>query len=395
MSLTFASLYSGCGGFDLGFLQAGFHCIGAFDIDPLAVRVNRLNLNQSATLCDLTAVEPTLGGLKPDVLLAGSPCQGFSTAGKRDHLDPRNSLLVLGGRIATVVRPKIFIAENVAGVVAGQHKQYWEALRDILRSAGYRTADTCCEAHQMGVAQRRRRMVMIAWLRETDVQIDIPVSEGGALLGAIQSINGAPNHNPVNLPRHSDAARIARHVRCGQKLSNVRGGSRAVHTWQIPEVFGNTNLRERSILEALLKLRRQNRTRSFGDADPVSMETINAHLGYDTQRTLESLIRKKYVRRVEELLDLTHTFNGKYRRLDFKSPSPTVDTRFGDPKYFLHPSSNRGLTVREAARIQGFPDTFVFEGSERAQYRLIGNAVPPPMARHIALFVRRVILEVI
>jgi DNA (cytosine-5)-methyltransferase 1 len=394
MSLTFASLYSGCGGFDLGFCQAGFRCTGAFDIDPLAVRVNQLNLNQSATLCDLTAVEPSLGGLKSDVLLAGSPCQGFSTAGKRDHDDPRNSLLVLGGRIATIVRPKVFVAENVAGVVAGQHKQYWEALRDILRSAGYRTADTCCDAHQMGVAQRRRRMVMMAWLRERDVRIEIPASEGGVLSEAIRSINGAPNHNPVKLPPHSDAARIARHVLCGQKLSNVRGGPRSVHTWEIPEVFGKTNTRERTVLEALLKLRRQNRIRPFGDADPVSIRTINRYLGYDTQHTLESLIRKNYVRRVDALLDLTHTFNGKYRRLDLQSPSPTVDTRFGDPKYFLHPSSNRGLTVREAARIQGFPDTFVFEGSERAQYRLIGNAVPPPMARQIALFIRRVILEV-
>jgi DNA (cytosine-5)-methyltransferase 1 len=392
MSVTFASLYSGCGGFDLGFVQAGFRGVGAFDVDPMALQVHRRNLKLPVTVCDLTACEPNLGGLQADVLLAGSPCQGFSTAGKRDPDDPRNSLLLLGGRIATIVRPKVFIAENVAGVVAGSHKRYWDALHKTLRDVGYHTADMFCDAHKMGVPQRRRRMVMLAWLLERDIQIEIPVAEGGVVMNAITSINGAPNHTPIRVSPNSHTTLIARHIRQGQKLSNVRGGSRAVHTWQIPEVYGRTSADERRVLEALLKLRRKSRIRPTGDGDPVRAGIIKKYVGLSVRATLESLIRKGYVRHINGCFDLTHTFNGKYRRLDSKAPSPTVDTRFGDPRYFLHPTSNRGLTVREAARIQGFPDTFLFEGSDRAQYRMIGNAVPPPMARQIALFVRKVIL---
>jgi DNA (cytosine-5)-methyltransferase 1 len=79
------------------------------------------------------------------------------------------------------------------------------------------------------------------------------------------------------------------------------------------------------------------------------------------------------------------------QRLAWDSPSCTVDTRFGEPRYFLHPNHHRGFTVREAARIQGFPDNFIFEGALKTQYRLVGNAVPPPMARTMGIFARRLL----
>ena len=84
--------------------------------------------------------------------------------------------------------------------------------------------------------------------------------------------------------------------------------------------------------------------------------------------------------------DLTNAFNGKFRRLKWDQPAPTVDTRFGQPRYFLHPDEDRGFSVREAARIQGFPDAYKFPSSDSIAFRLIGNAVPPPMANAIALF---------
>jgi DNA (cytosine-5)-methyltransferase 1 len=389
MSVTFASLYSGCGGFDLGFVQAGYVCTGAFDIDPLAVTVHRRNLKSPALVCDLRNEQSVISKLKADVLLAGSPCQGFSTAGKRHLEDPRNSLLVQGGRIAAATRVKVFVAENVAGVIAGEHKHYWDALHQTLRLAGYRTADLYCDAYKMGVPQRRRRMVLIGWLRDRDIDFDIPFVDGGVVSEAIKLVSGVPNHSATRVRADSPTALIAKHIGQGQKLSNVRGGPRSIHTWQIPEVYGPTTEREQVLLEVLIKLRRQNRVRGVGDADPVSADLISNCLGHNARKTLKSLIQKGYVRSVDGLFDLTHTFNGKYRRLLSNAPSPTVDTRFGDPKYFLHPTKDRGLTAREAARIQGFPDSFIFEGSNRAQHRMIGNAVPPPMARQIALFIRR------
>jgi DNA (cytosine-5)-methyltransferase 1 len=211
---------------------------------------------------------------------------------------------------------------------------------------------------------------------------------GGVLRDVLANLEGVPNHDPVELEPDSRLAKIARRLRPGQKLCNVRQGSRAVHTWDIPEVFGRTNAHERQVLEALIRIRRRRRVRSSGDADPVPIDVLEADLGFSVAPLLQALKKKGFVREREGLFDLMHTFNGKFRRLEWDRPSYTVDTRFGDPRYFLHPSQPRGFSAREAARIQGFPDSYIFSGSTKAQFRMIGNAVPPPMGRAIAEFVR-------
>ncbi len=387
--LKFLSLFCGCGGFDLGFRQAGFRCVAALDVDPVAVDAHRLNLGKTAELCDLSNGVSLLDRIPPvDVVIAGPPCQGFSTAGKRDPHDPRNSLLAKAAEIAVRVRPAVFVLENVSGVVAGAHRTYWKAAAGCLRTAGYRTADIMYHAATAGVAQTRRRMILLAWRNGKEVDVALPELPTPTLRDVITNINGAGNHEPAPLEPESRIAKIASRIEPGQKLCNVRGGERSVHTWDIPEVFGRTNSRERNVLEGLLRLRRRCRLRDFGDADPVTASALQRHLGHAVAVSLRSLIGKGYVRRARGRYDLAHTFNGKFRRLRWDRPSLTVDTRFGDPRYFLHPEEHRGFTVREAARIQGFPDSFRFTGSERAQYRLIGNAVPPPMARCVATFIR-------
>jgi len=245
----------------------------------------------------------------------------------------------------------------------------------------------------MGVAQTRRRVVALAWNTGKELEPKITEVPGGTLRDAIENINGASNHHPNFLERGSKLVKIAKRIGPGQKLCNVRGGPRAVHTWDIPEVFGYTTEGERTLLEALLRLRRQNRVRDFGDADPVTAHRLYLHLGKPVAATLRELQRKGFVRRKGKYYDLAHTFNGKFRRLRWDKPAPTVDTRFGSPRYFLHPKENRGFTVREAARIQGFPDWFAFDEAENVQYRLIGNAVPPPLARCLAFFIRDALLQ--
>jgi DNA (cytosine-5)-methyltransferase 1 len=186
---------------------------------------------------------------------------------------------------------------------------------------------------------------------------------------------------------------IARRIKPGQKLCNVRLGRRSVHTWQIPEVYGPTTQDERRILEILVRTRRSCRTRLKGDADPVALSVIRSQGGARAAELLASLLSKGFVKKIGRRFDLANTFNGKFRRLELDRPSFTVDTRFGQPGCFLHPTEDRGFTVREAARIQGFPDSFRFFGDTRGQYRLIGNAVPPPMARFIARIVRSALLR--
>lgn len=391
--LNFVSLFCGCGGFDLGFIDAGYNCIAAFDHDPIAIDAHRRNLGSRAEVTDLSNSRLCLGQLPDvDVVIAGPPCQGFSTIGKRDPRDPRNTLLLSAGEIATFLRPKLVVIENVAGAKAGEQRRYWWQLNSMLRNAGYGTAELQCDATKFGLAQTRKRLVLIAWNSRKAPDFKMPVRDGGTLRGAIDKINGAPNHAPEYLAADGTLKKIARRIAPGQKLCNVRGGARAVHTWDIPEVFGPTTSWERQVLETLLMHRRRERVREVGDADPVSGHFLYRQLGRSVAGTLRVLQRKGYVRRIGDRYDLVHTFNGKFRRLHWDRPSLTVDTRFGDPRYFLHPDEDRGFTVREAARIQGFPDRFVFDGPRSAQYRLIGNAVPPPLAKHLALYLRDAIV---
>lgn len=391
---SFVSLFSGCGGFDLGFQKAGFRCAAAFDIDPLAVSVHQKNFASVASVRDLSDGSlPASQFRGTDVVIAGTPCQGFSTAGKRDPKDPRNALLVKAAEIAVCIRPRAVVLENVAGVLAGDHKKYWDRALGMLRSAGYRVQEIRCNAEDFGVPQRRCRIVALAWRSKQDFSVTLPRRPGGTLWTALKGVEERSDHVTSTLSARSKAGIIARHIRPNQKLCNVRAGDRSVHTWEIPAAFGPVTDNECDLLNAILQCRRRNRVRDFGDADPVSASTLARHLKRSVVATLQQLILKGYVRRQGSNYDLVHTFNGKFRRLTWDDPSPTVDTRFGDPYYFLHPTEHRAFSVRETARLQGFPDSFVFAGPLRQQYRLIGNAVPPPLAHAIASFARKSILS--
>ncbi|MEZ6127808.1 MAG: DNA cytosine methyltransferase [Planctomycetaceae bacterium] len=383
---TFLSLFCGCGGMDLGFEQAGFRGIGAFDIDPSAIAVHAHNLPGPSEICDLNLNSPQCP--RPSVVIAGPPCQGFSTLGKRNVRDPRNSLLVIAARHAIRIHPTAIVLENVIGAISGKHADYWSTAEGIISGAGYRISTHRVVSSDFGVPQIRRRILMIAWRSKAKEPSLMGTAHGLTLRTALQNVQNLPNHEPKYLREgsadHSIASRIGPH----QKLCNVRGGDRAVPTWEIPEVFGRTNSQERKVLVAIQKLRRRLRHRDHGDADPLSISDVSAHVGWDVSEEIRKLTNKGYLRRFGLRFDLAHSFNGKFRRLDWEQVAPAVDTRFGEPRYYLHPDENRGLSVREAARIQGFPDDFVFSGPRAAQFRMVGNAVPPPLAQNVAVMVR-------
>lgn len=384
-TLKFASLFSGCGGFDLGFIQNGFYPQGAYDSDPEAVENFKANISGDIYNVDLTSGVPnerSLYGI--DALIAGPPCQGFSTAGKRLIDDERNHLLTLTGHLARRIYPKILVVENVAGALSGAHARYWNELDETMRLAGYRTKTIRCQAVDLGMAQLRKRILFFAWRTERDFDFTSPSLPAGDLRSVLAGVKNEINHHPQRLATRSREWQIAKRIKPGQKLSNVRGGENAVATWDIPEVFGTITENERTVLELLRRLRRQERQRDHGDADPVSLGRLKAALGGRFQRLVTGLVTKGYLREVGDGVDLVGTFNGKFRRLTWDKPSCTVDTRFGSPRYFLHPSQQRGFTVREAARIQGFDDGYIFHGNEKAHYRLIGNAVPPPLGAFAA-----------
>ncbi len=385
-TLRVLSLFSGIGGLDLGFIQEGFHPVGAFDVWQTAIDVYQKNLASEAYVLDLSKNDVPQTEA-PDVVIAGSPCQGFSVIGSRKLDDPRNSLYVRAAQLAVSTDPQAIVLENVPGVLAGKHKDYYGKAVHFLEQAQFIVHHIEISAQETGLPQRRKRVFLIA--TKTSRSPIVETEKNGRTLGQILvGADQQQNHDPIYLSKGTKDYEIALNILPGQKLSDVRGGPSSVHSWDIPRVFGPTTRRQRELLVAIMRLRRRKRRREFGDADPVRYSDLFKLYPLRSTRDLERLLQRGYLRTLEGYIDLARRFNGKYRRLNGEGISNTVDTRFGDPRNFLHPSQQRGISAREAARIQGFPDTFSFEGSLSEQFRMIGNAVPVPMARAIARAVK-------
>ncbi len=370
---------------DLGFIEAGFQPIAAFDNDPVAVSSYKQNIGPHIRQIDLRGDSEALADSvsRADVLVAGPPCQGFSTVGLNDPNDARNQLLLRTVEIACQHRPRVVVIENVRGLLGIGFRKYLNRLQSALEEAGYAVTTATLNASEHSVAQHRRRVFIVA-SRVGVVSLDLRRQPPVTLRGALHGLDKTHTASAHVFPNGGREFAIATAIGPGQKLTNVRAGRGCVHTWAIPAVFGRTNAIERRVLEGLLVARRTQRVRSNGDADPVSAARLTRELGFPTAAILAALVNKGFVRRVGAGYDLTHSFNGKYRRLVWDEPAPTVDTRFGQPRYFLHPDEHRGFSVRETARIQGFPDDYVFPSSGQHAFRLIGNAVPPPLARAVA-----------
>lgn len=376
---------------DLGFLQQGIFSGAAYDIDRRALSAYVNNLPGLAHYADLAIRSPVPG--HGEVLLAGAPCQGFSTAGKRQVEDPRNALLLRVSDIALENKSKVVIVENVPAAFSGSHRRLWTALEDRFRQVGYNVRRLLLEGVTCGLAQRRKRLFLLCWRGSDCISVNIrhygPLSVREALCG-VEYVSD----NDVEWP--TEGSRdwvVARRIPAGHKLSNVRISERAVATWDIPEIYGATSQEEQDILSSVAKLRRRNRIRTYGDGDPVHLDRLARELGRSVDQEVERLVAAGYLRAIGNFVEMRQTYNGRYRRLEWDSPSPTVDTRFGRIDLFLHPDEHRGLTPREAARIQGFPDSFTFPGMRKDKFIQIGNAVPPPMASALAEFVREAILK--
>lgn len=387
MPPRFASLFSGCGGLDLGFVQAGYLPTAAYDSWQVAVDNYNVNIGLHAEKKDLSRNNALLEATGCEVVIAGSPCQGFSTAGKRDLNDPRNDLLPEAIHISLQLRAKVIVLENVLGLLAGAHKVYWHNACQILETAGYRTSTFVIDARDCGLPQTRKRVIVVAWRTGKDWHPEVSTTKPLTLAKTIRGVSKLPNHEPYRLRDDSKEILIAKKIGPGQKLCDVRAGAASIHSWDIPEVFGATTVRQRKLLVEIMRLRRRLRTRDFGDADPVPIRVLRTKFGGDTMQDIRALTDKGYLKKMDATVDIRRSYNGKFRRLDGEAASFTVDTRFGEPRYFLHPKQHRGFSVREAARIQGFPDSFRFYGSLSDQYRMVGNAVPPPMGRAIAQMV--------
>jgi len=377
-------LFSGAGGLDYGFLKLGFECLGAYDIDPIAVENYKRNLGDHIYLHDLTCDDlPNSSHIKSvDLIISGSPCQGFSTLGKGDPNDIRNQLFLRNMYYIEKYMPKYFISENVKGILSKKNSFYIQIMKQKLNDLGYSFHYFIVSLSDNGVSQKRQRVIFFASMtNKSCIEIEkIPVK---SLIDEICGASILPNGDKFfNVTQ--EIRDISKFIPEGCCLSDVRSGKKYVNSWDIPQIFGYTSDIEKQILLAIQKLRRRIRVRDFGDADPVSLEDLDNYLKISSLSTVLNLVSKGYLVMVGERIDLRRRFNGLFRRPLRDGFSPTVDTHFGSPKYFLHPVEDRGFSVREAAMIQGFSPDYIFKGSVDQIFRIIGNAVPPRLSTQLA-----------
>lgn len=372
--LRIVDLFCGAGGMSLGWMRAagkrGAELVAAVDADGSLEEVFRTNFASARFLrheygdaFQANEAEAVAGQLglqvgDADALLAGPPCQTFSAAGKRE-LGAESRLGYHVCDLARLLQPKIVLIENVPEFSRAEEGRLLGRIRVKLSEAGYATEVMHLNAVEYGVPQTRTRCFTLG------MHQDLPRPARQDLLTSLQS---APK--PWETERASKTA-PARVTTVSEALSDLP----PLAAGEGEQVAAHIRPTE-SIYQAYL---RGDQTRLFNHAAGLhsqdlltAMETLGPG---ETPQDIENhpLRRKNY-------------FRGAYARLDPDKPSATMTTQTQNPGSgrFTHYRDHRVLTVREVARLQGFPDWFRFLGTQADQRRHVGNAVPPLLAQTIA-----------
>lgn len=340
--LIVADLFCGAGGLSYGFERAGFRVSFAGDCNSAALKTYRANFAHSPSLVDLSELAEIPHAT---VVVGGPPCQGFSSAGARRVGDHRNSLVSSFAETIVRLRPTAFVFENVEGFLTGEGgARILDLLGPLLRQ-GYRIHMRKVNAANYGVPQHRKRVVAIGGLgwnptfpHPTHTAIGAP----GALLASrystptptmIEAISGlgCPSIGPPGIPQGHFYRPLA-----GVDLERAKSLKPGETMRDLPEELHHESYKRRA-------------NRRVMDGTP-SERRGGAPAGV--------------------------------RRLRPDEPSKSITG--GARSEFLHPLEDRNLTIRECARLQTFPDDFIFFGTAAEQIQLIGNAVPPLFAYQIA-----------
>ena len=323
----YIDLFAGAGGMSLGFDKAGFENVLAVEYDECFAETYKFNFpKHNLRVEDIKnisndEIKEIIGNNKIDVIIGGPPCQGFSIAGRigRNFIDDeRNQLFKEFVRFVNVIKPKIFVMENVAALKTHNKGKTIEEIVNEFKNVGYTVKYDVLNAVNYGVPQQRRRIFIIGTLNENN-KFEFP-KKTNKYITIKEALKGLPelkSGETSNIPNHNAMHHSKQML---EKMSYVKdGGDRN----DIPE-----KLRPKS-----------------GD------------------------IRK-------------------YIRYNSKEPSICIT---GDMRKVFHFNQNRALTGRELARIQTFPDNFIFKGNAGKVQQQIGNAVPPKLAFQIANSVKEVL----
>lgn len=362
------SLFCGAGGCSLGFNNAGYNIVYASDIDSAAVQTYKTNFPETTVHekdiqeldCTQLLKDLKLKKGELDILIGGPPCQGFSTAGTRFWDDPRNQLLKEYVRCLTEIRPKWFLMENVEGLLTTKGGEYVYEAAQAFIDLGYNIRIDKIYAHEFGVPQRRKRVLIIGNRLGFDFELPIPLSPATGRIFKNSSVT--LSDALINLPKPgSDKEAIINY--------DFQSNSQLFEFYQTKT--NNVSEHFTPYLNGIhlerIKILRQGQT----------MKDLPEHLQHES-------FKKRAFRRV---MDGTPSKKrggapSGLKRLFANQPSLTITS--AATREFIHPIEDRTLTIRECARIQTFPDHFEFKGSQSQKVKQIGNAIPPLLAQVFA-----------
>jgi DNA (cytosine-5)-methyltransferase 1 len=369
-------LFAGVGGFSLGFEQAGFDVVAAVEIDPIHAACHKFNFPQCAvipqSIRELSANRirevAGIGDRRVDVVIGGAPCQGFSLIGQRALDDPRNSLVKEFMRVVCELDALYFVFENVKGLTLGSHRLFLDELIKAFGERGYnvRVPWQVLNAAHYGVPQNRERLILLGARKGLPIP-DYPraTTRAAGSTGDLASLPAGPSCADAlgDLP---DAEQFP-------ELLNLDAAKAS--DWGVPSAYaaelrcvtadawhyGYGRSWDPALLTASMRTdhseisrRRFAETRQ-GDVEPIS----------------------RFFRLPSNGVSNTLRAGTDSARGAFTSPRP------------IHYKYPRCVTVREMARLHGFPDWFRFHETKWHGARQIGNAVAPPLARHIGAEVLR------
>jgi len=389
-----ASLFSGCGGLDLGFIQAGFEVVWANDFFKEAVETYKNNIGDHIIYGDITKIPSSEIPNNFDILLGGFPCQGFSVANtKRSMEDSRNFLYLELIRLIRDKQPKFFVAENVKGLLSMQKGEVIKMIIKDFEALGYNVDYKLLKASEYGVPQHRERVVIIGnrlgienpfpkithgktdTLFDTNLNPYVSVKEVVSHLSDIRpricsfDLEDKTIHNHNARTNVSDKFwgrkhKVNQHEICDylKEWRNKSGWS----TKKVDEHFGYAHT-------AGHWFRKDNNSGSI--PNPKDWWELKKILGFDN----------KFDEAVTELELKEIKFEQSLRINNWERPSDTI-TATGPE---IHPNKERRMSVRECAIIQTFPNNFIFTGSIGNMYKQIGNAVPVLLANKIAIEIKK------
>lgn len=352
MQINVVDLFSGVGGMSLGFKMEGFKTVLAIEKDEsIADSFKKNHKDTKVVVNDISKIdiEQTFGEYKGkiSIVIGGPPCQGFSQKGKRKSIkDERNFLFKYYYEVVQFLKPKYFLMENVPNLLTTENGFFKNEIIELFGKIGYSLDLKILNSGEFGVPQNRRRAFILGKFGEE--KLLLPES---------------------NCKRTSikDAIGDLAYLESGEGYFEQEYHTEPTTSYQ--------------------SLMRKNSNKLYNH-----IATNHSKVALERLRAIPPGMGKEVLPKEHRTKSI---FSGTWCRMIEDNLSVTITTRFDTPSSgrFTHPRLNRAITVREAARIQSFPDDFIFYNSKTSQMKQVGNAVPPLLAKEIAATIKKDILH--